>query len=167
MFGKHLRLRWFLGGIAVTAAIAVVGAPLANATRSHALACREDPGHWVNVTDDQGVPALELVGTIICTDVVSGQACALASQSTQRSPYPGWVQATDDVGVPWLDKIGYASTSSADCVQADAAESTTAGTTAPASPQTSLPPMTSPYPGWAVVLDDQGVSWLEPIQQFR
>ena len=162
MFSKHLRLNLFLGGIVVTAAIAVVGAPLGNAARSHKAARQEDPGHWVSVTDDVGVPTLELVGATVCTDAVTGQACT-ASQSTQPSPYPGWVQAVDDTGVPWLYPAGTAQTQSADCVQRNVTASVAAGSTAPAAPQSGPPPMMSPYPGWVVVPDDQGVPWLQPV----
>src|ERR1022692_269495 len=165
MFGKRLRLRWFLGGIAVTAAIFVVDAPLATAARSHRLACQPDPGHWVSVTDDQGIPTLELVGTTVCTDAVTEQAaCTLTSPLTQPSPYPGWVQVTDEIGVPWLYQTGSAPASTTVCLRTNGVStSTTTTTTAPTSPQPSPPPMKSPDPGWVVVVDDQGVPWLEPI----
>jgi hypothetical protein len=160
MFSKRIRLKLFLGGIVVTAAIAVVGAPLGNAARSHKAACQESPGHWVSVTDDLGVPTLELVGATVCTDAVTGQACT-ASQSTQPSPYPGWVQVTDDTGVPWLYPAGSGLTLSANCVQTNVTASLAAGSPAPASPQSST--MALPYPGWVVVTDDQGVPWLQPV----
>ena len=145
----------------------LVAAPLANAARSHTLACQSDPGHWVSVTDDLGVPTLELVGATVCTDAVTGQDCAFGSQSTEPSPYPGWVQITDGIGVPWLYQTGSASTSSADCVQTNVAQSITAGSTAPPNPESSRPTMKSPYPGWVVAYDDQGIPWLEPISQYR
>ena len=160
MFSKRIRLKPFLGGIVVTAAIAAVGAPLGTAARSHQAACQENPGHWVSITDDLGVPTLELVGATVCTDAVTGQACA-ASQSTQPSPYSGWVQVTDDTGVPWLYPAGSALTLSANCVQTNVAASVPDGSTPPASPQSSPPP--SPYPGWVDVPDDQGVPWLQPV----
>ena len=155
--------------IVVIAALAalLVAAPLANAARSHTLACQADPGHWVSVTDDLGIPTLELVGATVCTDAVTGQDCAFASQSTSPSPYPGWVQVTDDLAVPWLYQTGSASTSSGDCVQTDVAQSIAAGSSAPPSPESSQPRMKSPYPGWVVAYDDQGIPWLEPISQFH
>jgi len=158
--------RW---AIVLVAAVAVlmVTVPLANAARSHTLACEENPGHWVSVTDDLGISTLELVGATICTDAVTGQACALGSQSTQRSPYPGWVQVTDDTGVPWLYQAGNSPASAEDCVQTNVATSVAAAPTAAASVQPSRPQMKSPYPGWVVVVDDQGVPWLQPISQFR
>jgi hypothetical protein len=159
MFSTHFRLKLFLGGIVVSAAIAVVSAPLGSAARSHQAACREDPGHWVGVTDDLGVPTLELVGATVCTDAVTGEACT----STQASPYPGWVQVTDDTGVPWLYPAGSALTLSANCVEQNVTTSVATGSPAPASPQSSPLPMTSPYPGWVVVSDDQGVLWLQPV----
>ena len=145
----------------------LVAAPLANATRSRTLACQPDPGHWVSVTDDLGIPTLELVGATACTDAVTGQDCAFGSQSTRPSPYPGWVQITDDLGVPWLYQTGSASTSSTDCVQINVAESIPAGLPATPAPQSTQPPMKSPYPGWVVAYDDQGIPWLEPISAYR
>ena len=62
-------------------------------------------------------------------------------------------------------KIGYEPTS-APCVQTTAAETNT-GPTASTSPQSTWPPMKSPYPGWVVAFDDQGVPTLEPISQLR
>ena len=168
MFHKHPTMKGFLGGIAVMATIGVVGAPLASATSSDRLACQQDPGHWISVTDDQGIPMLTLVGATACTDAVTGQPCASASGSTQRSPYPGWVQVTDDLGVPWLYQAGYAPTSSTDCVKTNVTESVAASPAAPASAaQSSRPSMKSPYAGWVVVFDDQGIPWLQPISQFR
>jgi hypothetical protein len=144
---------------AAVAALAVA-APLANAARTHTLACQEDPGHWVSVTDEQGVSNLTLVGGTTCTQAVTGPNCSPASQ---RSPYPGWVQVTDEIGVPTLYNVGYEPTS-APCVQTTTAE-TKAGATASTSPQSSWPPMKSPYLGWVVVFDEQGVPNLEPISQ--
>lgn len=155
--------------IVVIAALAalLVAAPLGNAARSRTLACHPDPGHWVSVTDDLGIPTLELVGATACTDAVTGQDCGFGSQSTQSSPYPGWVQITDDLGVPYLYQTGSASTSSADCVQTNVAESIAAGSPAPPTPESTRPPMKSPYPGWVIAYDDQGIPWLEPISQYR
>ena len=144
---------------AVLAALAVA-APLTNAARSQTLACREDPGHWVSVTDEQGVSTLTLVGKTVCTQAVTGPNCSPASQ---RSPYPGWVQVTDEIGVPTLYKAGFESTS-ASCIETTAAETGT-GPTASTSPQPRWPQLKSPYPGWVVVFDDQGVPTLEPISQ--
>src|SRR5436190_13579246 len=104
------------GRWAIVFASALVGlavaAPLAGASHSQGLACQGDQGHWVSVTDEQGVPNLELVGATVCTDALTGKACTLASQATQRSPYPGWVQVTDETGVPWLYQVGDEPTSS-------------------------------------------------------
>jgi hypothetical protein len=152
--------------LVVVAAVAalMVAAPLANAARSDSLACRANPGHWVSVTDDLGIPNLELVGATVCTDAVTGQACSLQSA---RSPYPGWVVITDDLGIPYLYQTGAAVTTTEDCVQSDPTQSIAAGATPPASSQPSRQPMQSPYPGWVVVYDDLGIPWLEPISQFR
>jgi hypothetical protein len=117
----------------------------------------------VSVTDEQGVPTLTLVGGTVCTQAVTGPNCSPASQ---RSPYAGWVQVTDEIGVPTLYKIGYEPTSTEPCVQTTAAE-TNAGPMGSTSPQSSWPPMKSPYPGWVVVFDEQGVPTLEPISRFR
>jgi hypothetical protein len=143
---------------AATLAALAVAAPLASAARSHTLACQENPGHWVSVTDEQGVSNLTLVGGTTCTQALTGPSCSPASQ---RSPYPGWVQVTDEIGVPTLYKIGY-EPMSAPCVQTTAAETNT-GPTASTSPKLGWPPLKSPYPGWVVVFDDQGVPTLEPI----
>ena len=155
--------------IVVIAALAalMVAAPLANAARSHTLACRPDPGHWVSVTDDLGIPNLELVGATACTAAVTGQDCSFGSQSTRPTPYPGWVEVTDDLGVQWLYPTGSASTSATDCLQTKVVESIPAGSPAPPTPQSTQPPMKSPYPGWVVAYDDEGIPWLEPISQFH
>jgi len=159
------------GRWAIVFASALVGlavaAPLAGASHSQGLACQGDQGHWVSVTDEQGVPNLELVGATVCTDALTGKACKLASQATQRSPYPGWVQVTDETGVPWLYQVGDEPTSFAGCLQTNVAASIGAGPTGAASPLSSWPPMKSPYPGWLVVFDEQGVPTLEPISQIR
>jgi len=160
-FTTRSTVRQALVFAAVLAALAVA-APLANAARSHTLACQEDPGHWVSVTDEQGVSTLTLVGGTVCTQAVTGPNCSPASQ---RSPYPGWVQVTDEIGVPTLYKIGYEPTSAL-CVQTTTAETNT-DPMATTSPQSTWPPMKSPYAGWVVVFDDQGVPTLEPMSQVR
>jgi hypothetical protein len=149
--------------LATALAALAVAAPLANAARSHTLACQEDPGHWVSVTDEQGVSTLTLIGRTVCTQAVTGPSCSPASQ---RSPYPGWVQVTDEIGVPTLYKVGLEPTSTGPCVQTTTAETNT-GPTASTTPQYGWPPLKSPYPGWVVVFDDQGVPTLEPISHFR
>jgi len=84
-FTTRSTVRQALVFAAVLAALAVA-APLASAARSHMLACQEDPGHWVSVTDEQGVSTLALVGETVCTQAVTGPNCSPASQ---RSPFPG------------------------------------------------------------------------------
>jgi hypothetical protein len=55
---------------------------------------RTNDARWISVTDEQGVPGLELVGATTCTAAVdTSDLCA-----SQRSPYPGWVQVTDEIG---------------------------------------------------------------------
>jgi hypothetical protein len=80
---------FFAAAVVALAAIA----PIASAS-TRALACQESPAYWISVTDEQGVPGLELVGATTCTAAVdTSDLCA-----SQRSPYPGWVQVTDEIG---------------------------------------------------------------------
>jgi hypothetical protein len=70
---------------ATALAALAVAAPLANAARSHTLACQEDPGQWVSVTDEQGVSTLTLVGGTVCTQAVTGRT-ARPRRSARRTP---------------------------------------------------------------------------------
>jgi hypothetical protein len=152
--------------LASAVAALAVAAPLANASSEQSQPCQASAGQWISVTDEQGVPTLELVGAIVCTNAVTGQACTFASQ---RGP-SGWVEVTDETGVPWLYATGFEPASSS-CGRTTAAVSAAVGSTAEAStaasPLSTLPPMKSPYPGWVVVFDDAGVPTLEPISQIR
>jgi hypothetical protein len=150
---------FFAAAVVALAAIA----PIASAS-TRALACQESPAYWISVTDEQGVPGLELVGATTCTAAVdTSDLCA-----SQRSPYPGWVQVTDEIGVPTLYKSGFEPATSTPCAETSAARSTGAGSTVAPSPQFNpLPPLRSPYAGWIVVFDEQGVPNLEAISAYR
>ena len=146
--------------IVVVAALAAlaVAAPLANAAGPQKLGCQDVPSHWTRVVDEQGVPWLQLVDGTSCANAVTVAACG-----SQRSPDPGWVQVTDEIGVPTLYKLGYEPVSSTTCVQTAAAESSAGGDgrAAAAGPPFGRPPVQSPFPGWVVVFDEQGVPTLE------
>lgn len=147
-----------------TALVALAAiAPIANAG-THAVACQESPAHWISVTDEQGVPSLELVSATTCTAAVdTSDPCA-----SQRSPYPGWVQVVDEIGVPTLYKSGFEPATSTPCTETSAAQATAARAAATASSQVNtLPPLKSPYAGWIVVFDEQGVPNLEAISAYR
>ena len=150
---------FFAAALVALAAIA----PIANAG-THALACQESPAHWISVTDEQGVPGLELVSATTCTTAVeTSDPCA-----SQRSPYPGWVQVVDEIGVPTLYKIGFEPTNWTPCAPTSVTQSTHARPAVAPSPQfDSLPPLKSPYAGWIVVFDAQGVPNLEAISSYR
>jgi len=84
---------------------------------------------------------------------------------TQASPYPGWVSVLDEQGVPVLYQVGFASAIGLSCSQA----ATQPGGSSDA--QTAQRPgsdttMRSPYPGWVVVIDEQGVPTLYPRGQI-
>ena len=80
----------------------------------------------------------------------NGQTC---TQTTVQSPYAGWVFVTDDQGVQWLEPTGIAPAYEQTCTTAaDAVVQTSAVAGVAAT--------SSPYPGWIVVTDDQGVPWL-------
>jgi hypothetical protein len=147
--------------IVLAAALAAVAlsAPLAATASSRTAECQETPAHWISVTDDLGVPSLQLVSGTVCTNAVSTDACA-----AQRSPYPGWVQVTDDLGIPYLYEIGFEPASQTPCTQTNLAA---ASSSVAATPQSTLAPMKSPYAGWVVVLDDLGLPNLVPISQYR
>jgi hypothetical protein len=103
---------FFAAAVVALAAIA----PIASAS-TRALACQESPAYWISVTDEQGVPGLELVGATTCTAAVdTSDLCA-----SQRSPYPGWVQVTDEIGVPTLYKSGFEPATSTPCAETSAA----------------------------------------------
>lgn len=143
---------------AALAALAIA-APLAAAS-SRSAACQPVPAHWISVTDDLGLPSLELVSATVCTNAVNTDTCA-----AQRSPYPGWVQVTDDLGLPYLYPIGFAPSSPAPCTQTNLGVA--ASTTPAGSPQSTVTLMKSPYAGWVVVLDDLGLPNLVPISNYR
>jgi hypothetical protein len=148
---------------AVLVALATI-APVANAAGSRTHECQPSPAYWVSVTDEQGVPNLELVAGTTCTTAVT----TIESCAAQRSPYPGWVQVVDEIGVPSLYKIGFEPTTSAPCLEPNAAQSTGAAAAVTATAKFNpLPPLNSPYAGWIVVFDEQGVPNLEPISQYR
>ena len=112
----------------------------------------------MSVSDEQGVPSLELVsGTTCTTAVTTDEGCA-----AQRSPYPGWVQVTDEIGVPTLYKSGFEPSTpcSESLVQS-------ARLTVTASPQSGRSPLRSPYAGWVYVFDAQGAPTLEAISDYR
>jgi hypothetical protein len=125
----------------------------ATAARAHTQSCPDASGTWSSVTDDQGVSWLVPAGQSRCT---TESTCT--STTTLRSPSPGWVVVDDDLGVPWLSPIGLATLLAGNCTQS---QTTTVGESSagsPASPKVTA----SPYPGWVVVTDDQGVPWLQP-----
>jgi hypothetical protein len=150
---------FFVAALVALAAIA----PMASAG-THAVSCQENPAHWISVTDEQGLPSLELVGATICTAAVdTSDPCA-----SQRSPYPGWVQVVDESGLPMLYKIGFEPTTSTPCAATSAAQAAGAhSTVTPSSQLNPLPPLKSPYAGWIVVFDEQGLPSLEAISAYR
>lgn len=151
MFAKH-RLYTLLAALFVAAFIAGPSAFAASAPGSGS-GC-EVSTTWVTITDDQGIPWLVPVDKNNCTAPL---ACAGA---VSPSPYPGWVSITDDLGIPWLvpATTGVLSTAQT-CAPQPAAAGDPASTAAPAPAPMVMP---SPYPGWVIVVDDQGVPWLQP-----
>lgn len=126
----------------------------ANAARAHTQSCSDGSGTWISVTDEQGVSWLVPAEQGRCT---TESACS--STTTLRSSSPGWVVVVDDLGVPWLYPTGSApAVSAANCTQPQTTSSGEVSATASAPPRLAA----SPYPGWVVVTDDQGVPWLEP-----
>jgi hypothetical protein len=83
---------------------------------------------------------------------------------TQASPYPGWVSVIDEQGVPVLFPVGYAPANGLSCSQvaAQPGGSSDAQTAQHSGSDTT---MRSPYPGWVVVIDEQGVPTLYPSGQ--
>ena len=158
---SHTMIRRLTVLAAVLVAVAVVS-PLASAKTRSSQPCQPTAGHWISVTDDLGIPSLELVPGTRCTDAVDD--AATTDSCGPRSPYPGWVQVTDDLGIPYLVPTGSESAiPSCPVSSSAAAAATTTPTTQPAASQ----PMASPYPGWVVVVDDLGVPWLEAISSYR
>jgi hypothetical protein len=89
------------------------------------------------------------------------QAAPTAPQSCmQTSAYPGWVTVFDEQGVPTLYPIKYAPFSAQSCLQAQAQSGASGGQTSDGSVTNTG--MKSPYPGWVVVIDEQGVPTLYP-----
>jgi hypothetical protein len=85
-----------------------------------------------------------------------------ASTCTQASPFPGWLSVIDEQGVPTLYRVAYAPANALSCVQA--VGQTGGGSNA----QTGQRPdstMGSPYLGWVLVIDEQGVPTLFPSGQ--
>ena len=163
-----MRHRIFTGGsrISVAARVAAVFASAlavlafaalpANAARTHSQLCSDASGTWTSVTDEQGVSWLVPAGQGLCT---TGLTCP--STTSLRSPSPGWVVVVDDLGIPWLYPADSAPPLlAANCTQSHSAPSAELSATAPAPRRAD-----SPYPGWMVVTDDQGVPWLEPAGQ--
>jgi hypothetical protein len=154
---------FFITCFAATLVALATIAPVANAAGSRTHECQPSPAHWVSVTDDLGVPNLELVGGTTCTTAVTTtESCA-----AQRSPYPGWVQVIDESGLPMLYKIGFEPTTFTPCSETSVAQSTSALPTVTPSPVFTWPPLKSPYAGWVFVYDDQGVPYLEAISEYR
>jgi hypothetical protein len=83
------------------------------------------------------------------------QAC---TPTWVQSPYAGWVFVTDDQGVQYLEPIALAPQDGQTCTlpTAPQAAGSVVATTPVAGPK-------SPYPGWIVSTDDQGVPWLTQI----
>jgi hypothetical protein len=150
--------------IAVAACVAVIAVPSALASPARTAsgtACQTEGTHWITVTDDQGVPWLAPVDSNICTTAIGCDATAEAA-----SPYPGWVSITDDDGVPWLyPALQNRSTTSTTCAPSADAPAVGTALTSAESVTTPDPILRSPYPGWIVVVDDQGVPWLEPVSR--
>ena len=73
----------------------------------------------------------------------------------QTSAYPGWVTVFDEQGVATLYPIKYAPFSAQSCLQAQAQSGASGGQTSDGSVTNTG--MKSPYPGWVVVIDEQGV----------
>ncbi len=89
------------------------------------------------------------------------QAAPTAPQAcTQTSAYPGWVTVFDELGVPTLYPIKYAPFSAQSCSQAPAQSGASGGQTSDGSATSTG--MKSPYPGWVIVIDEQGVPTLYP-----
>jgi hypothetical protein len=130
--------------------------PIANAAQAPTQLCSNTTGGWTTVTDEQGVSWLVPAGQTGCTTTES----TCSSAAALGSPYPGWVFVVDDIGVPWLYPAGSVPLAvGGNCTQSQ--------TTAPREIVGSAPTpqaTASPYPGWVVVTDDQGVPWLEPTR---
>jgi hypothetical protein len=152
MLGKRHMLRNVSSAIVIAAALAIVAAPSAGAARAHSQAC-QDGGSWTSVTDDQGISSLVQVGGGSC---VAAVACADGVATS--SQYSGWVTVTDDNGLAWLYPTQLRGAASRpECATASAVPSVVAAET-PAAPI-----LASPYPGWVIVTDDNGIPNLEPI----
>ena len=129
----------------------------ANAARAQTQSCSDGSATWVSVTDEQGVSWLVPAGQGRCT---TESTCS--STTTLTSSSPGWVLAVDDLGVPWLYPVGsVAPVLAGSCTQSQTTSPGLLSAVAPAAPKVSA----SPYPGWVIVTDDQGVPWLEPTGQ--
>jgi len=137
----------------VLAAIAVAS-PVASAAKRRTLmpvACTPTPAHWVYVDDDLGVPWLQFVPAIRCTDAADAPACPAGS------PHPGWVQVTDDLGIPYLVPTGSESDAASSCSRTtQAQDGSQPGTTT-----------ASPYRGWVYVTNAAGIPTLVPLSDIR
>jgi hypothetical protein len=161
MFRKRHMLK-LSGGIAIAASLAVIAVPSALGAHKDGPACQSGPAGWISVTDDQGVPYLEPVGQTACAAPL---ACTSAADAATSSPYPGWVSVTDDLGIPWLYQVSLSASADREaCTPAPAAPAAAPTTGQPAAVPTG-PIMQSPYPGWVIVTDENGVPYLEPIAQ--
>jgi hypothetical protein len=107
-----------------------------------------------------GVAVAASLAVVAAPSAPAARTSNACTQLSQQSPYPGWVSVTDEQGVPTLYLIGYAPDLTPSCSSADSV--TTFPTQAPLGADTIVK---SPYAGWTVVTDEQGVPWLFPVAQ--
>jgi len=154
MFGTRHTFRNVSIAITVAASLTIVAAPSAGAAHRQSQSCAAAKAGWVTVIDDQGLSTLQPSQQAGCVDTL---ACA-ADGSATGSPFVGWVFVTDENGVPWLDPTAQNLDTYGDsCASGQAGHAQEA----------QLKPVVaaalqSPYPGWDIVADENGIPWLYP-----
>jgi hypothetical protein len=161
MLSTHRKLNGLMAAMAIAAAVAIMAAAPANAARAQEQTCAGAPT-WTTVIDEQGVPNLQQTSGTRCT---SSLACATTTDTATASPYQGWVNVTDDTGVPWLYPANqFRATRQLACSTPEAPDtSPSAATTTTATPTS--PIIHSPYGGWVIVTDENGVPFLYPSNE--
>ena len=159
----HHTLNHLTAAIALAAATAAIAAASASAAHTQEQTCAGPPT-WATVIDDQGLPTLQQTSGTRCT---SSLACPTTNDTTTPSPYQGWVNITDDTGVPWLYPASQTLASRQLACTTTAAPDTSPTQTQTPTATPATPITDSPYPGWKIVTDENGVPWLNPTSQTQ